>query len=162
MNTLTHHWDVMDEQVIIQGGIIKQKVVIKKRRYIDFIVSGFKLSELFGFQRKEMISLLGWGNLEYNLHLIEEFSKIAEPDLESGRSIIYGCPQCGDIGCGAITAQIVDIGDKIIWRDFGYENSYEEINFDTFRTLTPFEFSKKQYLTEFLNIQDEIVAELKA
>jgi hypothetical protein len=47
-------------------------------------------------------------------------------DLSADRSSSFICSECGDIGCGAITALVVRDGHSIVWKTFGYENNYEE------------------------------------
>jgi hypothetical protein len=39
---------------------------------------------------------------------------------------IYICPECGDIGCGAYCCKIEKINGMYIWKDFSYENNFEE------------------------------------
>src|SRR5690606_13449530 len=105
-----------------------------------------------------MISMLGWGmNTDYEKGILREFLKQESPELETGRTIIYGCSECGDIGCGAITAEIIDDGDKIIWKDFGYENDYSGFDLEDYRNISPFVFDKKKYFAEFEKIAKELL-----
>ena len=50
----------------------------------------------------------------------------ASPDSESGRVLLYICPECGDIGCGAYSVRIEKTDAGYTWGDFAYENGYEE------------------------------------
>jgi hypothetical protein len=105
-----------------------------------------------------MISSLGWTtNIEYEKRTINEFIKQEKPELETGRTILYCCAECGDIGCGAITTEIIETENKIIWRNFAYENGYEEIDFNEYIFLDQFEFDKEQYKKEFYNIKEELL-----
>lgn len=58
---------------------------------------------------------------------------------------MYVCAECGDLGCGAVTAA-VDVGDdKVIWRDFGYQNNYEPFDQDAiFTGVGPFVFDRDE------------------
>ncbi len=59
---------------------------------------------------------------------------------------MYVCPECGDLGCGAISAVIEQVEDKIIWRDFGYQNNYlDEIIFDDYESINTIVFNKVEY-----------------
>ena len=59
-----------------------------------------------------------------------------------GESASNVCSECGDIGCGAITA-IIEITDKtVIWRDFGYENDYSQPDLFNYKEIGPFTFNK--------------------
>lgn len=57
-----------------------------------------------------------------NAQAVERFTCAASPDSESGRILLYICPECGDIGCGAYSAFIEHGGGTYVWRDFAYEN----------------------------------------
>src|ERR1700761_1215538 len=49
-----------------------------------------------------------------------------EPSPGSGRVLLYICPECGDIGCGAYAAKITRDQEVYTWSDFAYENGYED------------------------------------
>lgn len=42
--------------------------------------------------------------------------------LPEGRASLYICAECGDMGCGGVTAVIERAADTVVWRDFGYQN----------------------------------------
>jgi hypothetical protein len=152
MDTLSHRWDLR------KGEIVKNQIRKHERKYVDFIVSGRPLSEVFKTKENDMISMFGWGiNTDYEKRTIKEFIKQESSELETGRTVIYGCSECGDIGCGAITAEIIDLGDKIIWKEFGYENNYSVFDLDDYKHILPFLFDKKEYLEEFEKIARELL-----
>jgi len=116
------------------------------RKYIDFIVSGQSLGQIFGLPGFDLIGNFGWSeNKEYENKQIDEFLGLEKPELETGRTCFYVCPECGDIGCGAITAKIEMTDKNIIWKDFGYENNYSEPDLTDYKEIGPFTFDKKQY-----------------
>ena len=45
--------------------------------------------------------------------------------LAANRRPLYVCNDCGDVGCGAITAVVERVGGVIIWRAFGFENDHD-------------------------------------
>jgi hypothetical protein len=47
--------------------------------------------------------------------------------MDSGRRLIYVCPECADVGCGAYGCHITKEGDFYVWGGFAYENGYEEL-----------------------------------
>ena len=117
-----------------------------ERNYIDFIVSGQSLGQIFGIPNFDRIGTFGWSpNKEYENNRIDEFLGIAEPELTSGRTSFYVCPQCGDIGCGAITATIEVTDTLVIWKDFGYEDDYSEPELADYKQIGPFTFDKTEY-----------------
>lgn len=85
----------------------------------------------------------GWGHL--NEHSLKQLLLKDSPETESGRSLIYVCPECADIGCGAYGCKIIKTNNVYIWSDFAYENGYEEPQL--IEGLGPFEFTEENYET---------------
>ena len=50
----------------------------------------------------------------------------AEPDAPDGRVSVYVCAECADLGCGAITVLVERDESAVSWRDWGYQNNYED------------------------------------
>lgn len=71
----------------------------------------------------------------------------ASPESPSGRVPIYVCGECGDLGCGAVTAKVELTPEGYVWKDFGYENDYapEMSDFVSYREVGPFLFDKERY-----------------
>ena len=65
------------------------------------------------------------------------------PDTEEGRYLLYVCPECGDIGCGAYGARIRLTESEVEWYDFAYENGYESGR--ALPSVGPFCFSRTEY-----------------
>lgn len=113
-----------------------------QRDFLDFIVDGQSLSELVGDQ----VSCLGWLVPEQNAKAVRHLLLKESPNLPNNRNILYICPECGDIGCGAVSLVVERVGDKVIWRDFGYENDYEGIiHREGFEDVGPFTFDRAEY-----------------
>ena len=68
-----------------------------------------------------------------------------KPSLSTGRYQLYICPECGDIGCGAVTARVEREGEFIVWRDFGFENDYEEPQLSESTNVAPLYFEATAY-----------------
>jgi hypothetical protein len=67
-------------------------------------------------------------------------------DFPDNRRSLFICSECGDIGCGAITARILREGDTIFWKDLGFENTYQEhVDLSTYKELGPFTFKAVSY-----------------
>jgi hypothetical protein len=50
------------------------------------------------------------------------------------------------LGCGAITAAVVKEPDTMTWKDFGYENNYEDaVLLEEYKSLGPFTFKRELY-----------------
>ena len=95
-----------------------------------------------------MISCLGWGRTEYEEEAAQVLLLKKPSLLETGRIMLYVCPECGDIGCGAITAQIEENAEYVVWHSFGYENDYDPSVLDLaeYQEFGPYMFSKSEYL----------------
>lgn len=98
-----------------------------------------------------LIGCLGWGNLDYQRDTIARFQLKAESELLNGRNLLYVCSECGDIGCGAITVRIEQAAEHFVWKEFGYENNYDENMplLEKYPNIGPYFFNKDQYLQVF-------------
>ena len=114
-----------------------------QRDYLDIIVDGQPLSEILG---GDMVSCLGWFVPEENAKAARRLLLEEAADLPNNRRTLYVCPECGDIGCGAVSLVVERVEDKIIWRDFGYENNYEEVvRTEGYENVGPFVFDRAEY-----------------
>lgn len=41
------------------------------------------------------------------------------------RAVLFGCPECSDLACGAITVLVSRDEDSVKWSDFAHENGFE-------------------------------------
>lgn len=67
--------------------------------------------------------------------------------LATEKILLYVCADCGDLGCGALTAQISFTENSVIWSDFAYENASETL--ENYPEIGPFEFEKASYMNAF-------------
>jgi hypothetical protein len=112
-----------------------------------------------GAEKYDLIGVLGWAPVEIDVQVIEQLICGQPAPIADDRHLIFVCPECGDLGCGAITARIQRDGEQITWDRFGYENDYDSnmSDFETFSVLGPFTFSSEQYaavLRSILRRQD--------
>jgi hypothetical protein len=112
------------------------------RRFLDFVVDGNSLYPMFG----DRITPFGWGTKDSERKAINRFLLEEDADFPNNRRSIYVCAECGDLGCGAVSAVIEEKGNQIIWHDFGYENNYEDdVDLDNYRDIGPFAFDRDDY-----------------
>lgn len=38
---------------------------------------------------------------------------------------LYSCPECGDLGCGAVTVKLTVESDRVVWSDWDWQTNYE-------------------------------------
>jgi hypothetical protein len=144
MNTLSFHSNHRPGKTLENGSTLSD------RKYFDFIISGQSLAQLLKLTNNDQIGALGWtANREYENKLINEFLGNEKPELESGRTSFYVCPECGDIGCGAITATIEVTDNSVLWKEFGFENNSSVPDFEDYKEIGPFRFDKTDYFQIF-------------
>lgn len=119
-----------------------------ERKYLDFSVSGQSLKKLLDIEGSGLITPFGWGaKPAYEKEVLRQFRLQQKGELSTGRVMIYVCPECGDIDCGAVTAVIKDYGYSIIWKDFGFENGNGVT--EVFEHIPPIEFERQAYFQAF-------------
>ncbi len=114
-----------------------------QRDFLDFVVDDKPLSEIID---SDLISPLGWFVAEENVKSVRRLLLEEPSDFPDNRRSLYVRPECGGLGCGAVSAVIEQIGNEIIWRDFGYESNYlDEVYFDGYESLNSIVFDKVEY-----------------
>jgi hypothetical protein len=92
------------------------------RSYLDFYVSGRRLSELLGKPSADLVTGLGWGTPEEQSKTLAELLRRLPASLPNGLTPLHLCPECRGLDCGTIAVRIERDGKHILWRDFSYEN----------------------------------------
>lgn len=125
-----------------------------EQHYLDFVIDGQSLGELLAVG--DRIGCLGWGQPKQPAEMVAVLRLEKPSPLETGRVMIYVCPECGDIGCGAITVQINETDQHFVWHRFGYENDYNPATLDLleYAAFGPFMFNKADYRQTLLMRED--------
>lgn len=106
--------------------------------YFDFIINGVSLADTFNVDQKDLVGMLSFDSLKQEplsgsniFNYFKRFGSIyyvlslqLPCELEFRRVQIYGCPECGDLGCGNVTMQLIETKDMVIWQRF--DNGNEE------------------------------------
>lgn len=128
-----------------------------ERNYLDFIIDGESLVNL---ARYDLVSVLcrEWVPTEREKS-VRLLLRTEPADFPDDRRSILVCGECGDIGCGAISAIIDFSNGSVIWKDFGYQNNYEpEIHGEHLKRLGPFEFDLEDYKSRLIYALDTLSA----
>ncbi len=122
---------------------------------MDFLVNGMSLFSATKAGSRDMCGCFSpdyatCGNelaRDENERLAKIFTGEAPAPIDPDRVALFICPQCGDLGCGAITFRLSYGTNTVRWSDFAYENNYmaEQTDFESFATLGPFEFDRDAY-----------------
>jgi len=76
------------------------------------------------------------------------------PELASGRVLLYVCPACGDVGCGAVSAAMERSEGTVVWRDFGWDVGWDDGEDEIRFAGGPFVFDRDQYDAELRRFVD--------
>jgi hypothetical protein len=115
-----------------------------ERRYRDFVLDGVGLSTVLA---GDLISPFGWGSVDEQVAVVDRLLRRLPPDLPEGRVSLYICPECGDLGCGAVSVIVEGVVGGVVWRDFAYQNNYEDAVHRTgYEALGPFFFEERPYV----------------
>jgi hypothetical protein len=119
------------------------------RDFFDLIVDGKSLFDQFVDAESDLASSFGfYTNTNLNIQIVDEFLKTQKSVLESERIMLFVCRECGDIGCGAITVEIEKKESSYVWKNFAWDNGYEEILKNDFIDFQVLEFNKAEYESE--------------
>jgi hypothetical protein len=116
----------------------------KERWTFDFLVDGRSLAELLGVDQRDLVGRLDRDDREANVQSVRVLTGDATPDFGADRVMLFVCPECGDLGCGAITAALRSDGDALTWSDFKFEYNYDEASIG-FPQVGPFTFAARAY-----------------
>ncbi|MET7384111.1 oxidoreductase [Streptomyces sp. NPDC005529] len=115
------------------------------RDFVDFVVDGRPL--LFQLSDLDAVSPLA-SDVPPAIFGAQVRGLLLEADapLEDGRHIIYGCPECEGIECGAVTALIEREDDDYVWRDFAWQTGERpDLELNGYHGIGPFRFRGTEY-----------------
>ena len=93
----------------------------------EFVLDGRLLlehCERSAKQTFDVVSPIGWTSSDYQREFVERLLLRQPPVLPSGRREVLVCPECADLGCGCISADISSDEDYFVWDDIGFEINY--------------------------------------
>ncbi|AKJ09408.1 oxidoreductase [Streptomyces incarnatus] len=127
------------------GGVLADGGYQVHRDFVDFVVDGrpllFRLSDLDAVSPLASDVPPAIFTAQVRALLLE-----AEPPLPDGRFVIYGCPECADLACGAVTAVIERDGEDYVWRDFAWQTDERaDLELNGYHGIGPFRFRGADY-----------------
>lgn len=139
ISTLTH-------QQLFRPGSKSNGCTVAERHSADFLIDGESLLHTLvkiDGGHDDFMGCFVKGFAESTAKAVAMLVSEASPNSESGRVLLYICPECGDIGCGAYTVRIEKADAGYSWGDFAYENGYEEPR--VIEGVGPFFFERSAY-----------------
>jgi hypothetical protein len=114
-----------------------------EREYLDFMIHGVSLREML---KTTNITSLGWLPSPWAERSVLRLLGKEPSDFPDNRQSLYVCAECADLGCGAISVVVERQSDEIVWRDFGYQNSYDDrVDLESYEGVGPFRFKASAY-----------------
>ncbi len=115
-----------------------------ERRFFDFVVDGVSLLSKCLAEGLDEVGCLGWGGRA--LHSDAQARLLVESpgDFADGRVSLFVCPECGDLGCGAVSARVRREGRSVVWEEIGWQTNYED-GWRSIDNLGPYSFDFEQY-----------------
>ena len=125
----------------------------KQQPYLDFVIDVKPLVQLpaaKGENNMDCIQPFGWpgeAGRQIEAAAAARLLLKAEPNLRTGRYSLPVCPECADLGCGAVTAVVEREDDLFVWRKFGFETDYnpDELDLAAFEHIYQLAFDKREY-----------------
>jgi hypothetical protein len=116
------------------------------RHFLDFVVNEQSLWEALG-KMHDMVSVLcAEFSVQATAKAADRLLLADAADLPNGRRSLFICSECGDLGCGAITVEVNKENGQIIWKHFGYENTWENrVELGVYAEIGPFTFDAGKY-----------------
>lgn len=126
----------------------------------DFVIDGERLSEQlrhldvpepenYGLQDFDLVSVADLVWPEAAVSALRQLAGVEQRSrdwpLEPGRLPLYVCPMCGDLGCGALTVEVVQEGESVTWRDFRVEDGLAHEGGIDLSSFGPITFDAAQY-----------------
>ncbi|MEU9157906.1 oxidoreductase [Streptomyces sp. NPDC048417] len=127
------------------GGVRADGGYQVHRDFVDFVVDGSPL--LFQLSDLDAVSPLA-SDVPPAIFTAQVRSLLLESDapLPDDRYVIYGCPECEDLACGAVTAVIERDGDDYVWRDFAWQtDEHADLELNGYHGIGPFRFPGPAY-----------------
>ena len=127
------------------GGVLANGDYQVHRDFLDFIVDGRPL--LHQLSDLDAVSPLA-SDVPPAIFTAQVRGLLLETDapLAGGRYVIYGCPECADLACGAVTAAIEQDGDDYVWRDFAWQTDpHADLELNGYHGIGPFRFPGTAY-----------------
>ncbi|MFH8984066.1 hypothetical protein [Streptomyces varsoviensis] len=128
------------------GGVLAGGAYRLHRDFLDFIVDGRPL--LLRLADVDAVSPLA-SDLGPSIFTSEVRRLLLDTDdpPADGRFVIYGCPECEGLECGAVTAVIERDGPDFVWRDFAWQTdeAAPDLERDGYAGVGPFRFRGQEY-----------------
>ncbi|WP_419999621.1 oxidoreductase [Streptomyces boninensis] len=129
------------------GGVLPRGALQSHRDFLDYLIDGRPLLQLL--DDVDAVSPLA-ADVAPSIFTAHVRRLLLEdtpaPPVGGGRQLLYGCPECEDLACGAVTAVVERSGDDFIWRDFVWQTDERaDPGLNGYPGIGPFRFRGADY-----------------
>jgi hypothetical protein len=118
----------------------------KQERFTyDFVIDGKSLADTLQVHNFDSVGCLDVLNQKWNIKRAKILLLSAPADIAPNRCMLYVCPECGDLVCGAFTAEVTKREGRYIWSNFRYENDCDVSIMHEYPHIGPFGFAAAEY-----------------
>lgn len=105
----------------------------------DLTINGRALSSMVRISGKRLV---------LDAAVVKQLLRRAKPELPSGRSPLYRCDHCGDLGCGAVSVRVTEVDDCFVWSEISIDSPFGGTDIDWYddRYERAFYFERSHYL----------------
>lgn len=130
--------------------IERVRAVVPRVRFLDVVINGRPLTDIDDIAELDTVSRFNFAELDSARTCVSDLTY--NGSAAGGREVLlYVCPLCGDVGCGAVQIQVTRSGDDFEWGSFSYVNGIDD---PKPLAIGPFKFEAEAYLRTMQSISD--------
>lgn len=108
--------------------------------YLDFVIDGNHLSDIDEIGAMDVVSCFGDASIAL---ANESWLALTLQHRSVETALLYVCPLCADIACGAVQVGVSRTEYEFVWNSFSYVNGYDD---PKPLPVGPFKFEAQAYL----------------
>ena len=114
--------------------------------YLDFVIDGHHLSDIVEIIEMDVVSCLQDVDIAFAK---ESWLDLTLQHRSEETILLYVCPMCADIACGAVQVALSRTEYEFVWKSFSYVNGSDD---PRPLPIGPFKFKAEAYLQALRNV----------
>jgi hypothetical protein len=130
----------------------RARAVAPRVRFLDVVIDGRPLMDIEEIAELDTVSRFDFADLDAARKCVSDLT----PDdfvADSRAVLLYVCPLCGDVGCGAVQVRVSRSADDFDWGGFFYVNGIDD---PKPLAIGPFKFEAEAYLKTMRDVLDRL------
>ncbi len=132
--------------------ITRVRAVVPRVRFLDVVINGRPLMDIDEIAELDTVSRFDFADLDAARTCVSELT-LNDSTADSRAILLYVCPLCGDLGCGAVQVQVSRSAYNFDWGSFSYVNGIDD---PKPLAIGPFKFEADAYLKTMLAVPDRL------